>query len=156
MLNQPRQDPQEASSFFKDGFGMRMPVSETVTRESIPYTVVSEDAASLLADPLSRSEIVLRLGQRSYTTHCSVCHGLLGNGIPTLTAAYGAKPANLVSQSSIELPDGRIYHVIMKGKNSMPSYAADLSEDERWATVHYVRVLQRALNAKDEDVENVP
>jgi cytochrome c5 len=156
MLNQPRQDPQEASSFFKDGFGMRMPVSETVTRESIPYTVMSEDAASLLADPLSRSEIVLRLGQRSYTKHCSVCHGLLGNGIPTLTAAYGAKPANLVSQSSIELPDGRIYHVIMKGKNSMPSYAADLSEDERWATVHYVRVLQRALNAKDEDVENVP
>ena len=27
-----------------------------------------------------------------------------------------------------------------------------LSEDERWAAVHYVRVLQRALNAKDEDV----
>ncbi len=34
----------------------------------------------------------------------------------------------------------------------MPSYAADLNEDERWAVVHYVRVLQRALNARDDDI----
>jgi hypothetical protein len=34
----------------------------------------------------------------------------------------------------------------------MPSYAADLPENERWAAIHYVRVLQRALNAKDEDL----
>lgn len=34
----------------------------------------------------------------------------------------------------------------------MPSQAADLSTDERWAVVHYVRTLQRALNAKDEDL----
>jgi hypothetical protein len=33
----------------------------------------------------------------------------------------------------------------------MPSYAADLTDDERWAVVHYVRVLQRAQNATDED-----
>jgi mono/diheme cytochrome c family protein len=152
MLNQPRQDPQEASTFFKDGFGMRMPVPQTVTRDAIPYTVASENDAALLGNPLSRSEIVLRRGQRAYTTYCSVCHGVLGNGMPTLTAAYGAKPANLVSQSSIELSDGKIYHVITRGKNSMPSYAADLSENERWSAVHYVRVLQRALNARDEDI----
>jgi mono/diheme cytochrome c family protein len=41
---------------------------------------------------------------------------------------------------------------MMMGKNAMPSYAGDLSEYERWAVVHYVRVLQRALNAKDEDI----
>ncbi len=40
----------------------------------------------------------------------------------------------------------------MKGKNSMPSYSTELTEDQRWAVVHYVRVLQRALNAKDEDL----
>jgi len=34
----------------------------------------------------------------------------------------------------------------------MPSYGADLDDDERWAVVDYVRVLQRALNAKDEDI----
>ena len=73
--------------------------------------------------------------------------------MPTLTAAYGAKPANLQAQTFREYPDGKIYHVIMVGKNAMPSYAADLTDDERWAVVHYLRVLQRAQNAKDEDLK---
>jgi mono/diheme cytochrome c family protein len=34
----------------------------------------------------------------------------------------------------------------------MPSYAAELTVDERWAVVHYVRVLQRAMNARDTDI----
>jgi len=37
----------------------------------------------------------------------------------------------------------------------MPAYAADLSVDQRWAVVHYVRALQRAQNAKDEDLKVV-
>ena len=152
MLNQPRLDPLRPSSFFKDGFGMRMPVPGTVARGSLPYSVTSEEAAIGLVNPLPRTEHVLQQGRQAYRNYCSVCHGILGNGAPTLTAAYSAKPASLVSQSIIDLPDGKIHHVIMAGKNAMPSYAADLNEDERWAAVHYVRVLQRALNAKDEDI----
>jgi mono/diheme cytochrome c family protein len=152
MLNQPRLDPQRASSFFKDGFGMRMPVPETVTHDSMPYMIKKQDDAADLGNPLPRSKNVLNRGRQAFLNHCSVCHGILGNGTPTLTAAYGAKPANLVSKQIINLPDGEIYYVIMDGKNAMPSYAADISESDRWAVVHYVRVLQRALNAKDEDI----
>ncbi len=152
MLEQPRVDPQRPSSYFKDGFGMRMPVPETVTHDAMPYTIRNEDLAGDLVNPLPRSETVLNRGRQAFMNHCSVCHGLLGNGTPLLTAAYGAKPANLVSQQSINLPDGKIYHVIVTGKNAMPSYAADLPDDSRWAAVYYVRVLQRALNAKDEDL----
>ncbi|OIQ63234.1 hypothetical protein GALL_552260 [mine drainage metagenome] len=35
----------------------------------------------------------------------------------------------------------------------MPSHAADLTVDQRWAIVHYVRALQRAQNATDADVK---
>jgi mono/diheme cytochrome c family protein len=35
----------------------------------------------------------------------------------------------------------------------MPSYAKQLSKDERWSIIHYIRVLQRSQNAKDSDVE---
>ena len=153
MLNQPRLDPQRADDFFKDGFGMRMPVPETVAHDSMPYTIRNQDYAGDLINPLPRSEPVLSRGRQVFNTYCAVCHGLLGNGIPSLTAAYGAKPANLVSQKFIDYPDGKIYHVIMTGKNAMPAYFADLAASERWAAVHYVRVLQRALNAKDEDVK---
>jgi cytochrome c5 len=152
MLDQPRLDPQRSDRFFKDGFGMRMPVPDTVMSSSVPYTIRNEDDAGVLVNPLPRTERVLNQGKFAFTNHCAVCHGILGNGIPTLTAAYGAKPANLVSQNIIDLPDGKIHHVIIMGKNAMPSYSADLSDSERWAVVQYVRVLQRALNAEDADI----
>jgi hypothetical protein len=152
MLDQPRLDPQRSESFFKDGFGMRMPVAETAMRGSVPYTIKNEEDAGVLANPLPRTESVLKGGRRAFENHCAVCHGILGNGATSLTAAYGAKPANLVSQKIIDFPDGKIRHVMIMGKNAMPSYAADPNDDERWAVAHYVRVLQRALNAKDEDI----
>jgi len=152
MLNQPRLDPQREDPFFKDGSGMRMPVEGTVSRSALPYTIEEQDAAAVLGNPLPRTEAVLRQGRSVFNDHCSVCHGILGDGQTTLTAAYEAKPANLLAGSIVDLPDGAIYHVLMKGKNSMPSYAADMSQDERWSAVHYVRVLERALNATDEDV----
>jgi mono/diheme cytochrome c family protein len=114
--------------------------------------VTSTDEANRLVNPLPRNAEVLARGRQAYNTYCSVCHGSLATGIGTLTSAYGAKPANLQSQTVRDYADGRIYDVLMRGKNAMPSYAEDLSEDERWAVVHYVRALQRAQNAKAEDL----
>jgi mono/diheme cytochrome c family protein len=49
--------------------------------------------------------------------------------------------------------DGRIYHVITNGRNVMPAYAAQVIREERWAIVNYIRVLQKAKNATDEELE---
>lgn len=153
MLDQPRLDVYKASDLFKDGHGMQLPVEGTVARGYLPYPIDTPEAAAALANPLPRTAAVLQQGRTVWNTRCTVCHGALGNGVPTLTAAYGAKPANLQAQTFREYPDGKIYHAIMVGKNAMPSYAADLTDDERWAVVHYLRVLQRAQNAEDEDLE---
>jgi len=152
MLDQPRLNPQREAAFFKDGSGMRLPVAGTVARGHLPYLVADEKEAEGLVNPLPVTDSVLKEGREAYGTFCSMCHGLLGNGVATLTAAYGAKPANLVAQQIRDYPDGRLYHTLMRGKNSMPAYSVELNEDQRWAVVHYVRVLQRALNAKDEDL----
>ena len=152
MEDQPRLDPQRLSAFFKDGHGMQLPVEGTVARGHMPIGVASQEEAAILVNPLPRDRQVLERGRRVFNIRCSVCHGATGNGVPTLTSAYGAKPANLLSKQFRDYPDGTIYWVITKGKNSMPSYAADTSEDERWAVIHYVRALQRAQNAKDEDL----
>ena len=50
------------------------------------------------------------------------------------------------------MADGEIYNTITNGKNSMMGYGANLSVEDRWAIVTYVRALQRAQNAKLEDV----
>jgi mono/diheme cytochrome c family protein len=57
-----------------------------------------------------------------------------------------------LAQQFRDYPDGKIYWVIVNGKNAMPGHAADLTLDQRWAVVHHVRALQRAQNAKDEDL----
>jgi hypothetical protein len=152
MLNPPRLEPQRPSNFFGDGFGMRMPVAGTVARGQLPYTIKTQQEAGRIGNPLPRTETVLKNGRRKFMTFCAVCHGILGDGKTSLTAAYGAKPPNLDSQTFREYSDGMIYHVMVMGKNSMPSYAAELGEDERWSVVHYIRVLQRAYDAKDEDI----
>jgi mono/diheme cytochrome c family protein len=152
MLEQPRLDAQQGVAFFKDGRGMRMPVAGTVARGHMPPPVLTPEQAAALVNPLPRTEEVMRAGRKAFNTYCAVCHGVLGDGVPTLTSAYGAKPANLQSKAILDYPDGMIYNAIIVGKNSMPPYASALTEEERWATVHYVRALQRARNARDEDL----
>ena len=153
MQVQPKLNPQKADAFFKDGHGMQLPVSGTVARGYLPMGVASQDEAATLVNPQARSKEVLALGRAGYMNHCVVCHGAVGDGQMTLTSAYGAKPANLQSQQFRDYPDGKIYWAIVMGKNAMPSYAYDLTEDERWAVVHYVRALQRAQNALPGDMK---
>jgi cytochrome c5 len=153
MEDQPRLDPYHESGAFKDGAGMRLPPPGTVARGYLPYAIKSEDEASILTNPLPRTKEVFDRGRQVYLNHCSVCHGVTGNGIGTLTSAYGAKPANLLGQTVLEASDGKMYHAIVAGKNSMPSYAADVPEDDRWAVIHHIRALQRAQHATDADVK---
>jgi mono/diheme cytochrome c family protein len=37
----------------------------------------------------------------------------------------------------------------------MPSYAYQVSREERWAIINYVRVLQRAKNARPNDLVEI-
>ncbi len=153
MQDQPRLDPQKPSAFFKDGRGMRTPVAGTVARGHLPLGVATQEEAAALANPLPRSREVFAAGRQAFRNRCEVCHGALGTGQGSLTAAYGAKPANLQAQQFRDYPDGKIYWAVTMGKNAMPAHAADLTETQRWAVVHYVRALQRAQNAKDEDMK---
>jgi len=153
MQEQPRLNAQKPSSFFKDGHGMQQPVAGTVARGYLPTATGTQEEAATLVNPLPRTREAFATGRKVYTNRCEVCHGAVGNGVGSLTAAYGAKPANLQAQQFRDYPDGKLYWAIVNGKNSMPSHAPYLSEPERWAVVHYVRALQRAQNAKDEDLK---
>jgi mono/diheme cytochrome c family protein len=155
MEDQPRLDAQKPSTFFKDGHGMQRPVAGTVARGHIPTATGTQEESASLVNPLPRTKEVFAIGRKAFAIRCVVCHGAIGNGVGSLTAAYGGKPANLQAQQFRDYPDGKIYWAIVNGKNAMPSHAADLTETQRWAVVHYVRALQRAQNAKGEDLKVV-
>ncbi len=154
MLNQFRLNPQESSTFFADGFGMRKPVEGTVAKnqEYYPYKNQPEEAGEKLVNPLLATKESLELGKEKFNTFCSPCHGWRGEGDSRLNGQF-PNPPSLHSEKVRSWSDGRIYHVIMEGQNIMPSYSSQLTEKERWAIILYIRSLQRALNAKQEDVQ---
>ncbi|MEW6506232.1 MAG: quinol:electron acceptor oxidoreductase subunit ActD [Bacteroidota bacterium] len=154
MMEQEKLSPQAASTVFADGFGMRKPVEGTISREYFPYMFTGQpDAAeSNLINPLPFTKPVLEKGQKKYDIFCSPCHGYYGQGDSRLRGHY-PNPPSLHSEKIRNWKDGRIFHVIMDGQNVMPSYSSQLTTEEKWAVVNYVRVLQRALNAKESDLK---
>ena len=154
MMEQQKQNPQQKSLIFSDGFGMRKPVEGTIARGFLPYEYKGQPdlAAEKLLNPLPVSKSVLALGQKKFDTYCSPCHDFQGTGLSRLRGQF-PNPPSLHSEKVRTWKDGRIYAVIMDGQNVMPSYANLLDSDERWAVIHYIRALQRSLNAKESDIK---
>lgn len=153
MREQEKYIPQEVSTFFEDGFSMREPVSGTVSRGNVPYRFAGdpEAAGNELVNPLSMTKENLELGKKKFDIYCSPCHGYFGEGDSRLRGQF-PNPPSIHSEKIRNWSDGRIYAVLMDGQNVMPSYASQLSYNERWAVVLYTRVLQRSLNAKESDL----
>jgi len=52
----------------------------------------------------------------------------------------------------VQFADGEIFNVVSNGRRSMPTYKFQISVEDRWAIIAYVRVLQRAWHASPNDV----
>ncbi len=154
MWFQPKVVPQTPSTFFADGYSMRMPVDGTVPRGFIPYeyTGMPDSVAKLLSNPLPLTKEVIEKGKKEYNIYCSPCHGYYGQGDSRLRGQF-PNPPTLHSEKVMKWPDANIYNVITNGQNVMPGYAKSVSRDDRWAIINYIRVLQRSQNAPDSDLE---
>ncbi len=153
MSSQLKLNPQKPSELFSDGFGMRTPVKGTVAQGFMPYLAKGQiEPTELLENPFLPTEENLKVGKSKYLTFCSPCHGNFGDGDSRLRGQF-PNPQSLHSKRAQDFKDGKIYHVIVNGQNSMPSYAPYLDIEERWAVVNYIRVLQRAKNASESDIQ---
>jgi mono/diheme cytochrome c family protein len=52
----------------------------------------------------------------------------------------------------VNMVDGELYHVVAFGRRSMPGYRYQVTENDRWAIVAYIRALQRASLSTMADV----
>lgn len=152
MMEQDKLNPQHSSELFSDGFGMRTPVEGTVAKGFIPYPYMGQtNPTEVLSNPFLPTKENIELGKGKYFTYCSPCHGYFADGDSRLRGQF-PNPPTLHSKRAREFSDGMIYHIITNGQNVMPSYASQITREERWAIVNYVRVLQRAKNASDSDL----
>lgn len=161
--------PQKDNGFFANGRSSQLPVAGTIPRGEPIQTATGavypyEDAPVntgriagttnfIELNPLPISAGLLKRGQQRFTINCSPCHGQLadGNGI---TKKLEAMPvvANLHDKRIVEMGDGEIFYVISNGRNNMGAYGPNVTVEDRWAIVAYLRALQLARLGTLEDV----
>jgi len=98
-------------------------------------------------------------GQGRFNIYCAPCHGLVGEG-DGMTSVRALErrdpewqvPTSLHKPAVRGQPVGRLFNTITHGLGKMPSYAAQIPVEDRWAIVLYVRALERSQNAGSEDV----
>jgi len=126
----------------------KKPVEGTVARGYLPYAYANtpegyEAAGMNLRNPLSADKRTQweTEGEVLYGKFCVHCHGATGAGdgkvggkLPGPPPAYNGALKNL--------PEGKIFHSITYGKNSMGAHASQLTQEERWKLVYFVQKLQ--------------
>lgn len=148
----------ELSKIFKDGRSNRRPVEGTVARgqlrlENVKSTGMVNPTTYAGQNPMPLSEAFLRQGQARFNVYCAPCHDRTGSGQGVVNKREPTyKPGNLQDDRIRQMADGEIFYVLTNGRRTMPSYRFQLSEEDRWAVVYYVRALQRATGATMADV----
>ncbi|MGH7461585.1 MAG: c-type cytochrome, partial [Longimicrobiales bacterium] len=116
----------------------------------VPTVAGLEAFGATARNPLAMSDTTaLRVGQVMYDRHCAVCHGAQGKGDGPVVGPGKFPPLvpNVTLPITVGRTDAYIYAVMSAGRSLMPSYGPRMSNHELWATVNYVRQLQRQAGA---------
>jgi mono/diheme cytochrome c family protein len=156
MWRQPKAQAYQASDLHADGLAMRAPPAGTVPFRSVGQPGEASgrgpDGAYLAVAPVTPDARALARGRKKFDIHCAVCHGVLGDGESQLALNMSLrKPPSLHAYR--EVADGYLYDVVTHGFGLMAGYAAELTQEDRWAIVGYVRALQLSQAA---DLTQVP
>ncbi|OSZ81470.1 hypothetical protein CAP36_09640 [Chitinophagaceae bacterium IBVUCB2] len=134
-----------------------MPVAGTIARgDAAGYTLKNDStgyaASAANKNPFSADSIDMKEAERLYLINCGICHGakLDGNG-PLWNGGdgpYPAAPRNLITDPiTANMSEGTMFHSVTYGRNSMGSYASQLTTKQRWEVVAYIKSKQGTASA---------
>ncbi len=105
--------------------------------------------------PVEVTPEMLALGREKFNINCVACHGYVGDGQGMVAkAGMTPIPANFhdpkyTDRSQRTAKDGYIYDVVrnglwneITGANRMPAYGHNVTPEETWAIIAYIRALQ--------------
>jgi len=92
--------------------------------------------------PIAVNRDVVTRGKERYEIFCSACHGFTGNGDGMIVRRGFRRAASFNDDRLRQAPVGHFFDAITNGWGVMPSYAPQISPQDRWAIIAYVRALQ--------------
>jgi mono/diheme cytochrome c family protein len=149
MAHAPRYNAFSPNASLANGMTLQPPVPGTIPRGFLPLHYQATPADSLrageeLKNPFSYEDgRALDRGMFVYVNFCQACHGPLGLGDGTVTQRGFPAPLSLIAPHAVEMKDGQMFHIITYGQKNMSSYAAQVSRDDRWRVILYVRSLEK-------------
>jgi mono/diheme cytochrome c family protein len=105
-----------------------------------PWVISPRRAA--VPNPVPQTDQAVAKGREVYKAECATCHGDTGqnDGPGVKKIAAEMKQALLLTDPQVhEQSDGSLFWKITEGRGKMPSTENELSEEERWQLVHFVR-----------------
>lgn len=148
MVRTPRYNAYSTNPNFPDGKTLQRPEQGTIPRGFLPlhYVATPEDAVragATLESPIPVNDAgAIARGKIVFGNFCTPCHGLAGKGDgPVPQRGYPAPPS-LYADNARKIRDGQMFHILSYGQKNMPSYASQLSREDRWNVIAYVRSLQ--------------
>jgi cytochrome c5 len=135
-----------ANPNFGDGKTLQAPPEGTIARGVHPlhYGTTPDEAMRAgreLSAPPSPA-VVLERGARVYQIYCQPCHGAAGKGDGPVAMRGFPPPPSFLAEHAMHLADGQLFHIVTYGQKNMPSYASQVSPEDRWGVIAYVRSLQ--------------
>ena len=148
MVRTERYNSFSPNSNFPDGKTLQAPVPGTIPRghEPLYYRATPEDAARAgreLANAFHSTDAgAVERGAFIYRNFCQACHGTTGLGDGPVALRGFPAPPSLLAEKALKMPDGQVFHLLTYGQKNMPSYASQISREDRWKVILFVRSLQ--------------
>ena len=92
-------------------------------------------------NPVTSNEQSIAAGKAIYIKNCNDCHGKKGKGDGPKSGDLEKSPRDFTKEDFQKQTDGTIFWKVTEGKKPMPSFKKDLSEEQRWQVINYVRRL---------------
>ncbi|MEZ5344237.1 MAG: cytochrome c [Pyrinomonadaceae bacterium] len=142
----PAYRSQTSNPVLPKGVTAQPPVSGTIPRGFKPFHYGStpeeaKRAGEELTNPFDATQENLRRGEYIFVNNCTVCHGASGGGDGPVIPKY-PNPPSFKTDTSRALRDGELFHVITRGRLNMPPHESQVSADDRWKVILYIRRLQ--------------
>lgn len=158
MSYQPKFISQGQNDFYPDGMDNRLPPENTIARGSLKadsafYRGVDAEGKPVTEYPVELTRELLERGRERYDIYCSMCHDKTGRGQGIVPKSGWVAPPSFYDERILALGPGDLFGIITNGVRTMPSYAKQIPEADRWAIVAYVQALQTGNTAS---IENVP
>jgi mono/diheme cytochrome c family protein len=98
--------------------------------------------ATKLKNPIKPTPENLATARAIFYDKCQNCHGDKGLGDGPEAGMYNPPPASLADAPTMSaMSDGEIFWKITEGRRPMPSFKNQLSDEQRWQLVNYLRTL---------------